>query len=269
MKTISASPEFRDSVADLPTGRSSRWPALGAATIAAALVLSACTAPAVKKREAHAPPAKKTTPAAHSASTASQPVKAPPKRAARPLPIAVLNAKNYQAGRKHREDLLVKTLGPGALSKENVGYYMEVEEADLRRRLSTGMRVRVAKQNGNIIIGPLGNAFSSGSAQIGGGLRATLDKAVPVFLEFSKTLVVVHAYTDARGNAEYNRKLSVRRALAVVHYLLKAGVASGRLVAVGHGETGPVASNHTARGRAENRRITIELDPLGRHQAGP
>ena len=269
MKTISASRECRKSTTGLPTSRSSLWPALGAATIAAGLVLSACTTPVEKTRETHAPPAKKTAPVAHPASTASQAVKAPPKRTARLLPIAVLNAKNYEAGRKHREDLLVTALGPAALSQDDVGYYTEVAEADLRRRLSAGRHVRVVKQNGKIVIGPLGGAFSSGSARIEDGLRATLDKVVPVFLEFSKTLVVVHAYTDARGAAKYNRKLSVRRALAVAHYLLKAGVASGRLVAVGHGETGPVASNNTATGRAENRRITIELDPLVHHQAGP
>ena len=69
-------------------------------------------------------------------------------------------------------------------------------------------------------------------------------------------------YTDSTGPAEYNQKLSERRASTVALYLQGRGVAQERLAAIGHGENRPVAGNNTAEGRARNRRVEITLDPI-------
>jgi OOP family OmpA-OmpF porin len=70
----------------------------------------------------------------------------------------------------------------------------------------------------------------------------------------------IEGHTDSRGSAEYNQRLSDNRARAVMDYLVARGIASNRLSARGYGFERPAASNATAAGRAQNRRV--ELRPL-------
>jgi outer membrane protein OmpA-like peptidoglycan-associated protein len=72
---------------------------------------------------------------------------------------------------------------------------------------------------------------------------------------------VIEGHTDARGSASYNRRLSRLRAMAVRSYLIKRGVDPDMVQAVGRGEDDPVASNATAEGRANNRRVEIIVSP--------
>ncbi|MFV0530931.1 MAG: OmpA family protein [Flavobacteriales bacterium] len=69
----------------------------------------------------------------------------------------------------------------------------------------------------------------------------------------------VDGYTDSKGSAAYNQKLSERRAKSVVAGLIKNGVDGSRLNARGFGEENPVATNETADGRAQNRRVVISF----------
>jgi outer membrane protein OmpA-like peptidoglycan-associated protein len=62
------------------------------------------------------------------------------------------------------------------------------------------------------------------------------------------------------GNQAYNQKLSEERAEAVKEYLLNVGTAEERLSSKGYGYTRPVATNETAKGRAQDRRV--ELTPM-------
>lgn len=77
------------------------------------------------------------------------------------------------------------------------------------------------------------------------------------------TKVRIEGHTDNDGEDAYNMKLSGERALAVKQWLIAAGVSADRLVAVGFGETRPIADNSTAEGKAQNRRTEFhkaELD---------
>lgn len=65
----------------------------------------------------------------------------------------------------------------------------------------------------------------------------------------------IEGHTDSVGSDKYNQKLSERRAASVVKALTELGVEKSRLKAVGYGKTRPIASNETAEGRAENRRV--------------
>jgi outer membrane protein OmpA-like peptidoglycan-associated protein len=71
--------------------------------------------------------------------------------------------------------------------------------------------------------------------------------------------VEVAGHTDSIGSDAYNQKLSERRAQAVVDYLVSKGVDPKRLKAVGYGKTKPIASNATEAGRAENRRVELQI----------
>jgi outer membrane protein OmpA-like peptidoglycan-associated protein len=71
--------------------------------------------------------------------------------------------------------------------------------------------------------------------------------------------VEVAGHTDSVGSEAYNQKLSERRAQAVVDYLVSRGVDPKRLKAVGYGKDKPIASNATDAGRAENRRVELQI----------
>ncbi|MFO7599408.1 MAG: OmpA family protein [Candidatus Desulfacyla sp.] len=87
-----------------------------------------------------------------------------------------------------------------------------------------------------------------------------LDEVVAVFQNNPGLRAQIAGHTDSIGTAAYNKKLSFRRANAVVGYLIKKGIAKDRLSVEGFGFTQPVASNDTKEGRALNRRV--ELTPL-------
>ncbi len=73
-----------------------------------------------------------------------------------------------------------------------------------------------------------------------------------------ETLIAV-GHTDSIGSEQYNQGLSERRANSVKNYLVSKGIASDRIYTEGKGETSPVASNATREGRAQNRRVEIEI----------
>ena len=71
--------------------------------------------------------------------------------------------------------------------------------------------------------------------------------------------IIVKGYTDSRGSAAYNKRLSKMRAFAVRTKLIQLGVNPQKIKAVGYGEDDPIASNDTKEGRYLNRRVVIEL----------
>ncbi|NYT66488.1 OmpA family protein [Alcaligenaceae bacterium] len=73
-----------------------------------------------------------------------------------------------------------------------------------------------------------------------------------------ETLIAV-GHTDSIGTEQYNQGLSERRANAVKNYLVSKGIPADRIYAEGKGELNPVASNKTREGRAQNRRVEIEI----------
>lgn len=90
--------------------------------------------------------------------------------------------------------------------------------------------------------------------------KPILDEAAKILNENPDVRVQVQGYTDGIGSVEYNLGLSDRRAATVKDYLVGQGVAADRLTTKGFGKADPVASNETAEGRAQNRRV--ELVPL-------
>lgn len=86
-----------------------------------------------------------------------------------------------------------------------------------------------------------------------------LDAAVDVLKENPGVNIRVAGYTDSTGPDAYNQGLSERRANSVKDYLEKHGIEASRLTAVGFGEADPVASNSTKDGRAQNRRVTLDV----------
>ena len=99
--------------------------------------------------------------------------------------------------------------------------------------------------------------FDFDKSKIRSGDAAVLDEAATTLKANPGVTVDVNGYTDAIGSEKYNQKLSERRAASVVSYLVKAGVPESQLTPRGFGKTNFVATNDTAEGRAQNRRVEL------------
>jgi len=89
--------------------------------------------------------------------------------------------------------------------------------------------------------------------------KAKLDDLASKLQGTDIEVVIATGHTDSTGSDAYNQKLSVRRAQAVKAYLVSKGLPADRVLADGKGEKQPVASNKTKEGRAQNRRVEVEV----------
>lgn len=105
----------------------------------------------------------------------------------------------------------------------------------------------------------LGDAvlFQTGKSNLSQAADAALSRVAYNLKQFPNTDVTVVGYTDNTGTEQLNQTLSEQRADAVVKYLESQGIPASRLKAVGMGEQDPIASNATAAGRAQNRRVEM------------
>lgn len=117
-------------------------------------------------------------------------------------------------------------------------------------------------ERGIVITMPAEIMFRSGSARLLPRAQEKLDELAHALGTLSADQAfVIEGHTDSRGSAAYNRGLSKRRARSVRAYLVAEGVDPDRIVAIGKGESEPVASNRAAEGRANNRRVEIVVAP--------
>jgi outer membrane protein OmpA-like peptidoglycan-associated protein len=104
----------------------------------------------------------------------------------------------------------------------------------------------------------LGNTlFATGRSDLRPGSSPSLDKLVVFLNKYPDRNVAVEGHTDDVGSADMNQALSQHRADSVRSYLMQQGILSGRLSAVGMGETQPIADNLTDSGRQQNRRVEV------------
>ena len=104
-----------------------------------------------------------------------------------------------------------------------------------------------------------GTHFNFDKATLRPAGKAKLDENVKTLMAYPDINVDIVGYTDSIGTAKYNQGLSNRRAATVKKYMESKGVAASRMNTKGMGEKDPVASNKTAAGRAENRRVEIVI----------
>ena len=102
-----------------------------------------------------------------------------------------------------------------------------------------------------------GTNFDFDKATLRPAAMAKLDHATEVMTNHAGIKVNVEGHTDSVGSDAYNEKLSDRRAKSVVDYLVGRGIDASRLMPTGYGEGRPVATNDTAEGRAQNRRVDL------------
>jgi len=147
------------------------------------------------------------------------------------------------------------------LREDEVGYYMDVQEARFRQVVSAGLRVSRREQT--VVLSLPGQlTFSVNSAQLSDAARTALAAVARVLVEYRLSVVSLHGHTDDTGDPASNQRLSEQRALTVARYLIAEGVNPTRLVVAGYGSASPVADNTSDAGREANRRVELQIDPL-------
>ncbi len=102
--------------------------------------------------------------------------------------------------------------------------------------------------------------FKTGESALLPLAEDSLTRVADALMDFSTDRrIVIEGHTDSRGEDSANQKLSLSRAESVMKYLQSRGVEAKRMSAVGRGESRPVASNETAEGRANNRRVELVI----------
>ena len=149
----------------------------------------------------------------------------------------------------------------GAAAGNAIGQSLDEQAANLRRDLNNN-QVNVTNTGSELIVTmPQDILFALDSAAVRSDLRRDLGVVAGNLQAYPNSTISIEGHTDNTGTANYNRILSQRRANAVADILVNNGVPPARLYAVGRGENEPVASNLSATGRAQNRRVEFVIRP--------
>lgn len=163
-------------------------------------------------------------------------------------------------GQGNRAPEVLVGAGLGALAGGAIGAHLDRQAAELRASLGSNATV---VNTGNEIVVTMAQdiLFATDSYTVRPDLQAQLRTVAQNINNYPVSVVFVTGHTDSTGTESYNQQLSYRRADAVAGVLISAGVPANRVQTRGMGESQPVASNDTAAGRAQNRRVEITIRP--------
>jgi outer membrane protein OmpA-like peptidoglycan-associated protein len=152
----------------------------------------------------------------------------------------------------------------GALAGAGIGHYLENKER-AAQELEAIPDANVAIQGDSVMVTFAGEVmFDSGSRNLTPGALSRLDSVAATINRYPDSDVLVKGHTDSQGPEDANLRLSEDRALMVKNQLVVKGVEPYRLTTLGFGESQPLVTNATPEGRAQNRRVEIELRPSQR-----
>lgn len=204
----------------------SRRPVVLAWSACAVLLAAGCATP---------PPAAEPPPPAHAAATpAPSPAAAPVPQAPEPVP-----ERTAPSSLALLETILTRVGGDSGVQIS---------------RTSTGALLLRATGDA---------AFGTASAVLSPRFRNFLQQLANGLVTYPTLATKVSGHTDSVGDAQLNDKLSAARANATIAHLVSLGVPASRLVGEGKGSREPIASNDTAEGRADNRRVDLLIIELG------
>lgn len=167
-------------------------------------------------------------------------------------------------------------LSQGTAERERVLAAARAREADLAQQQANAAQQRAeslerqaqdleeqlkdlqARQTERGLVLTLGDVlFDTGKSTLKPGAYATIDRLANALKEVPTRSVLIEGHTDSVGSEEYNQQLSEQRARSVQSALLQRGVNGSQISTAGKGEGLPVASNDTAGGRQQNRRVEV------------
>jgi outer membrane protein OmpA-like peptidoglycan-associated protein len=149
----------------------------------------------------------------------------------------------------------------GAAIGGAIGASMAAQERELRQSLAgTGAAITNTGSDLRVIL-PESVTFRTGSSVVDAGFRPALRTVADSLRRHPYSSIRVVGHTDNVGSAMLNNQLSQDRAMAVARVLIENGINGNRIVVAGRGFYEPIASNNTAAGRSENRRVEIVITP--------
>ena len=101
--------------------------------------------------------------------------------------------------------------------------------------------------------------FDTNKSDVKGASATTLNKLADIFKEYPKSNILVEGHTDSAGPEDYNMGLSQKRAESVTNFLVAQGIDRSRFTTKWYGENQPKATNETAEGKAQNRRVELAI----------
>ena len=155
----------------------------------------------------------------------------------------------------------------GGVAGAGVGNYMDSQKKDFEKNLKTEIDrgdVIVERLPENLLMVTMSSetSFDVNSTVIKPGFKSTLGKIAAIVNRYGKTHLSLVGHTDNTGSRSYNQRLSEQRAAAIQRYFLSLNVIPQRMTIYGMGEDKPRASNATAHGRQQNRRVEIIIEPI-------
>ena len=149
----------------------------------------------------------------------------------------------------------------GGVAGGVAGSFLDRQADELRQDFGNG-EIDVINTGSELIVRmPNAILFDVDSAALNPQLRSDLFVLSNSLNKYPQSIVTVTGHTDSTASASYNFNLSQSRAEAVANVLRQGGVAGGRIQTFGAGENQPIATNQTAQGRAQNRRVEITITP--------
>ena len=173
---------------------------------------------------------------------------------------AIYGAVRDKDGNNRGRDIARGALAGGVVGA-GIGAVLDAQARSLQSQMTTpGVRVTNTGQTVNVTL-PESVLFGFDSAAISGPAQNDLYALARNLQQYPNSTIQVVGHTDSTGTAAYNVDLSQRRARSVANVLISGGVSSNRIAIAGMGMSQPIASNNTAAGRAQNRRVEIIIRP--------
>jgi len=139
-----------------------------------------------------------------------------------------------------------------------IGNKMDKQAREIQTALP-GAQVERVGEGIRLVLGENSVRFDTNKSTLTSTAKANLDKLVPVFQSYTDTDIVIYGYTDITGTPEYNLSLSEQRAVSVKTYLASKGLNTARFTTTGLGIADPIATNDTAEGKSQNRRVEFAI----------
>jgi outer membrane protein OmpA-like peptidoglycan-associated protein len=149
----------------------------------------------------------------------------------------------------------------GGIAGAAIGNNLDEQERALRG--SIGQQGALITNTGDQLIVTLPEeiTFDFNSSVVKSRFVGSLGQLAANLNQYPNSIIQVIGHTDNVGSVQFNNNLSLERANAVARVLINSGVSGGRISTGGDGEFNPIASNSTAAGRAQNRRVVITITP--------
>jgi len=164
-----------------------------------------------------------------------------------------------EAQQRQQAEVQAQQAHQQALQAQQQAQNAEQEKEQTRARLMAQLNQVLETRDSarGLIVNMPDVLFDTGKSELKPTARERLAKVAGILLAYPDIRVEVDGYTDSTGSLDFNQQLSQQRAEAVRTYLTSQGVSNNSITTQGFGPSNPIASNDTAIGRQQNRRVEL------------